>query len=94
MNRLIVISAALTIGLSGCGDKDSSMSNKDRAAAKEAVRQMAATVERTAASLVVINPKHDKQYFIDRQTQGIAECLKAVDFSSCYKPKLDAVSYE
>lgn len=89
-----VIGAALIVILSGCSDKDSSMSDKDRAAAQEAVRAMSAAVETTAASLVVINPKHDKQYFIDRQTQGIAECIKATDFASCYKPKFEAMKYE
>lgn len=89
-----VICAAFIVVLSGCGAKESSMSDKDRAAAQEAVRQMSATVETTAASLVIINPKHDKQYFIDRQTQGIAECIKATDFASCYKPKLEAMKYE
>ena len=94
INKLTIIGAALALILSACGDKESSMSDKDRAAAREAVRQMSTTVETTAASLVVINPKHDKQYYIDRQTQGISECIKAADFVSCYKPKLDAMKYE
>ena len=84
----------LAFSLSACGDKGSSMSDKDSAAAQEAIRSLSAEVEKTAGSLAVLNPKHDKQYFVDRQTQSIKECINAADFTSCYKPKLDAMRYE
>ena len=89
-----ILAVVSIILFSGCGEKIPSMSDKDRAEAEEAVRQISASVESTAASLVVINPKHDKQYFIDRQTQAIKACAKAADVSSCLRPKLEALKYE
>jgi len=88
------VGAVLAFSLSACGDKGPSMSGKDSAAAQEAIRSLSATVVETAGSLAVLNPKHDKQYFVDRQTQSIKECINASDFESCYKPKLDAMRYE
>lgn len=88
------VGAVLAFSLSACGDKGSSMSGKDSAAAQEAIRNLSASIVETAGSLAVLNPKHDKQYFVDRQTQIIKECINASDFGSCIKPKFDALRYE
>lgn len=81
-------------GLSACGENNFSSSENYSAADKESMRNIAANVEKIAEDLVVINPKHDKQYYIDRQSEVIEKCINSDDLFSCYKSELDVMQHE
>lgn len=88
--KISLVVAVVAFSLLACGDKGSSVNGKDSAVAREATR----AILNTAESLVELNPRHNKQYFVDRQTQILNECANAPDFSSCYKPKVHALISE
>jgi hypothetical protein len=79
--------------LSACGEKSSSKTPKEKAEEAESIRELSRSMNELATTLAA-SGKHDKKYYIDRQTQIIEQCSKAADVMSCIKPKIDALRNE
>ena len=88
------LSVIFSCGLSACGENNFSISENYSAADKESIRNITARIEKIAEDLVVLNPKHDKQYFIDRQSEVIKKCINSDDLASCYQSELDVMQHE
>lgn len=94
IRSISIVNAVLVFSLAACGDKQSTVSSQDKASSDEAMRSMSANISSTAQSLTVLNPKHDKQYFVDRQVAIVKECVSSSDLESCIKPKIEGLRYE
>ncbi len=93
-SKKFVIGAIVVLALAACGNKESSMSEKDKAARDEVIRSLSATVQETAKNLAVINRKHDQQYYADRMLQIIKECASRSDIEPCMESNLNSLKYE
>lgn len=91
---LNIFFTVLIFSLSACSDKQPSTSSQNKPSSDETMRSMSASIEQTAQSMTVLNPKHDKQYFVDRQVQIIKECIGGSDSETCLREKIRGLRYE
>ncbi|MBI3285508.1 MAG: hypothetical protein HYZ65_11775 [Burkholderiales bacterium] len=77
-----------TIFLTACNNQNSTAQTPEQA---EAIRQLAGSMDETAGNLVIINPKHDKQYYKDKLLEITKECIPAADTAECFRSRAEVL---